>query len=266
MSGFKFDIPKDKYDKIMYWVNKSSDEVSGFGTLTFADNTFRLEEVFLLDQKVGGAHTDIDAESLSKLEYKCFSEKVKGNLNFWWHSHVKMDVFWSGTDKATIEELGKNGWILASVFNQKDEVRTAYCAQVTMPFIGVTHHMVDQVDTEISGYYPNGTEEWDREFKEKVTDKKVVEQPFTGMFQSYGTWDHINQKWNKRETELTHLESIVKQDTTNYEAEVAEEARLLGMKVKHYKHKLKHGTPEELEEMDFKLMTLRSRGAYGYNY
>ena len=36
-----------------------------------------------------------------------------------------MGVFWSGTDHQAIEQIGKNGWVLATVFNKKAEQRTA---------------------------------------------------------------------------------------------------------------------------------------------
>lgn len=115
--------------KIRYWVDKCDKEISGFGT-TIYDATkkeFTVLDVFLIEQTVGMAHTDIDPAGLGKLMYK--TRAMEGSLNFWWHSHVNMDVFWSGTDKATIMSLGGNGWIVASVFNKKEEVRSA-CAYV----------------------------------------------------------------------------------------------------------------------------------------
>lgn len=112
-------------DKIRFWVDKADKEVSGFGMVEYDDakKEFTVTDAYLIEQTVGAAHTDISPEGMAKLMYATRLEK--GHLGFWWHSHVKMDVFWSGTDMDTILKLGSNGWIVASVFNKKEEVRTA---------------------------------------------------------------------------------------------------------------------------------------------
>ena len=111
--------------KIRYWVDKCNKEVSGFGLVKYdkEKNEFTVTDAFLLEQTVGAAHTDIDAAALGKLLYKTRAEE--GELKFWWHSHVNMDVFWSSQDQSTILDMGKNGWIVASVFNKREEVRSA---------------------------------------------------------------------------------------------------------------------------------------------
>ena len=118
-------IPREVFNKIMHWVNKSNDEVSGFGKCTYYKETgvLYVHDAYLLKQTNGAAHTDIDGQSLARLTYKTREEE--GELKWWWHSHVNMQVFWSGTDTATIKELASQGWIGATVFNKREEMRSA---------------------------------------------------------------------------------------------------------------------------------------------
>ena len=90
-------IENEVFRKIMHWVDKSDYEVSGLGTLTCDENgVFRVKSAMLLPQKNGTTHTDIEAEDVGKLMYALKDQA--GELRFWWHSHVNMGVFWSGTD------------------------------------------------------------------------------------------------------------------------------------------------------------------------
>lgn len=112
-------------DKIKFWVDKAKGEVGGMGIVEYdhEKKEAHVVDAFLIDQTVGGAHTDLSAEGMAKLMFE--TRMMKGVLSFWWHSHASMDVFWSSQDRETILKLGANGWIFASVFNKKDEVRSA---------------------------------------------------------------------------------------------------------------------------------------------
>jgi len=122
---------------------------------------------------------------------------IEGDLKLWWHSHVNMDVFWSGTDMDTIKQLGNGGWFLNSVFNLKEEIKT--CISMTDPmklFIDdiPTYIDTEEVDTELvkevlesmdydikdiksvcANLTPkideSYTNEWDTEFDDNVTVK-----------------------------------------------------------------------------------------------
>lgn len=129
--AYKVNISDLAYKKITHWVAECPKEISGFGTVEFDVKTkeFNVLDAFLIEQTVGSAHTDIDGAGLGKLMYK--TRAAQGELKFWWHSHVNMATFWSSQDLKTILELGGNGWIVASVFNKKEEVRTAIAYQAT---------------------------------------------------------------------------------------------------------------------------------------
>lgn len=223
----KISITRDVHDKIMYWVKKSDDEVSGFGTVIEKDGDIEVIEAFLLPQTVGGAHTDIDAAGLAKLQYKVFKEKIPGELRFWWHSHAKMSVFWSGQDKATINELGGNGWIVASVFNHKEEVRTAFCGAVAVPVVGKTVHFLDELPITISNYYDSAkTAEWDKDFKECVTDKKSVPTYQGSLLYSGELGDYGMSNYKKKKTrDYSRMTDANK---------IKQEAKMLGLSEAEY--------------------------------
>lgn len=252
MNGIKVCIPKDTYDKIMFWVNHAKFEVSGFGTVVYEpkEKTFTITDAFLLKQEGAGAHTDIDATSLSKLQYHIFKNKIPGELRFWWHSHVQMPTFWSGTDLDTIKDLGKNGWIVATVFNQKSEMKSAFCAKNNVELIGDSFHLDDDVDTEIPDYYDADLmAAWTKEF-----DDNVTERTYRAMTYGYDEtdWQTKKEEFRAGQTLLTGAHEqfsregwpdsyhgvpateIKLSDYTN-EDELKREAKLLKMSVKRWR-------------------------------
>lgn len=162
------------YRKIMHWVNKSSNEVSGLGTLTLEEGgIFRVTSALMLPQRNGAAHTDIEPEDVNKLLFETRNEP--GNLRFWWHSHVQMSVFWSGTDMDTIKKLGAHGWFLSTVFNQKNEMRSAYYSfdGLQTPF-GNQSLFLDELETQVEAApHPDATE-WDEEYTKNVLPPKAA--------------------------------------------------------------------------------------------
>lgn len=252
-------LTKKAYDKIMYIVGKCDKEVSGFGTTTYNDKTkdFTVHDIFLLDQEVGSAHTDIDAASLNRLAYQCTKNKVKGELNYWWHSHVNMSVFWSGQDKQTIEDLGKNGYIVASVFNKKAEIRSAVCAKSVTPF-GESLFFRDEVSTNILDYYPaNLVTQWDKEIKEKVKEK--VYTPPMGNTRS------MLDDWDDRYTKYWESTSTPKSEKTWAQENLIAEARAIGMSVEQYEKIVDFGTDAELQTVMNQLALAESEGRLHYS-
>ena len=160
-------ILPEVYEKIMFWVDECPKEISGMGKVVVKDGAYWVTEAYLLEQEVSASTTDIDAESLGKLMAETIREE--GHLNFWWHSHVNMGAFWSGTDTDTIEEIGANGFCLATVFNKKRDYRTAFYqgGDDFLPSI-----FVDQIETLITPLADESQHEaWRKEMKDKVREK-----------------------------------------------------------------------------------------------
>lgn len=249
MTGTKVQIPKEVYEKVIYWVKKADFEVSGFGTILYdeVEKAFVVQDAFLIKQEGSGASTDIDAKSLSQAMYIAHKNKLKGTLNWWWHSHVNMAVFWSSTDEDTIKQLGTNGWIVASVFNKSEEVRSAFCARTTVPYLGVQNHYEDDIETEISNYYPDElTKSWDKEFTDNVERKtyKQVEMPqYKGARPYQGSL-------------LTH---DVHNMDADLEQEYRQDAKLLGMTYEKYMNILNTADWRTVADLEDQLVELYNK-------
>ena len=178
-------INKDVYQKVMYWVDRADTEVSGLGAIEIIDGVPTVIDVILLDQECTGVETELDPEAICKALYAYEKSGKPGDIRWWWHSHVNMDVFWSGTDYAAIEQLGKSGWFLSTVFNKKRELRTAFYGTSPMKLF------VDSIMTTIHQQIPQELiNAWDLEFKEKV--KKPVSVYHGGYLGGYSSGEIIH--------------------------------------------------------------------------
>jgi hypothetical protein len=157
----KIIIQHEVYTKIMHWVDKAVGEVSGLGKIQVAENgDLIVTSAILVEQQNTAASTDLDPGAVAKAMFEL--KDTPGELRFWWHSHVNMAVFWSGTDTATMQTLGAHGWFLSTVFNKKREMRSAIFQQ--KPF----RLFVDNLNTQIEVISPAyDVNTWDSEFQEK---------------------------------------------------------------------------------------------------
>ena len=266
-------IPQEVHDKIMHWVNKADEEVSGFGKVIYHTETkvFEVLSAHLLDQEVGAAHTDIKPESLNRLMFQ--TKDLPGELKWWWHSHVKMPVFWSMTDKETIKDLGINGWILASVFNQRQEIRSA-CGYVTGSVFGKGVEIADELKTFIMSPPDARTAQWDAEFDLHVKKRPVVPISHPSVYDDK-YWDEYERDWKVKQNQKVSPEikdtSIIKNagdydlyDWGMYGYGCEAEAKTLGMTPMGYYQVLQIGTPEQMTEIEDKLDAAARRGELSY--
>lgn len=193
----KLYIPRTTHSKIMHWVNSSHLEVGGMGMVHYNkdENYFWIGDGYLLDQEVGAATTDIDAEAVGKLEMQVMGQP--GNLNWWWHSHVNMSVFWSGTDRETITKYGRNGFMMATVFNKRNEMRSAICYKAQTDF-GESIVFVDELETIVyDAVDPVEVEKWTQEFKAKVREKSYAPlRTSYADYDGYAFGDYGQNKWS----------------------------------------------------------------------
>lgn len=178
---FKLHIPEAQFQKIMHWVNRCDNEVSGFGSLDYDAETlvFSVRDVILVKQTVTRAETEMDASAIGKAMYRLRDEP--NALKWHWHSHGRMGVFWSSTDRELITQLSREGWLLASVFNQAEEVKTAFCEPVEVRrqsmFFGPStfreQKFIDDIRTVIiTERDPELLAAWDKEFDDNVREKE----------------------------------------------------------------------------------------------
>lgn len=174
--NIKVEIDREVYEKIMHWIDKAPGEVSGLGKVELQDGVFMVTSAILLEQENTSVTTDIDGAAVAKAMYELKDEP--GKLNWWWHSHVNMDVFWSGTDVETIHELGKHGWFTATVLNKRRDMKSAYYQKGNGFFPEV---FVEHVNTSII-YMAEDDKfaEWDAEYEKKVKEKKSEFPKYSG--------------------------------------------------------------------------------------
>lgn len=186
-TNFKLIIPRDVMDKINWWIWKADLEVSGFGSLDYdaKENTYTVRDAILLKQEVGRASAEIDPVSLGKAMFRMKDEP--NALKWHWHSHVNMGVFWSNDDMEIIRSLGSQGWIFASVFNRKEEVKSAFFTRTEV--MGKAHDLfVNDVPTIIQALHPHELySAWDKEYDENVTVEKEWTSPMTPASTSLST-------------------------------------------------------------------------------
>jgi len=140
----KLVIPRSVYKEIMFYVRESDVEISGLGTCAYdqATKTFKVGRIVLCEQENGPTETNLSPASIAKAMHELRNEP--DTLRFWWHSHVNMGVFWSGTDQIAMRELSEHGWFMATVFNKKAEMKS--CASFPTTF---GQMQLDDMATEI---------------------------------------------------------------------------------------------------------------------
>jgi len=253
----KVTIQQITYDKIMHWINKTDMEVSGFGHVAYDEDTatFNVLDAYLLKQEGGAAHTDIDAAALGKLMYD--KRNCEGHLRFWWHSHVNMAVFWSGTDRKTIEDMGKNGWCLATVFNKKYEMRSALAYKYDSEF-GDGLEFVDDISTDIIHDIDLSLQaQWDAEFTANVSEKKYAPPVYNqgAWLSKYDTplltgdkaWDYIEPRATMQDPGLLGYG-------------IHKEAKALGKSPQVYLDLINYGSSVQLMELEEQLEIENMKG------
>lgn len=225
-------------EKIRHWVRECSYEVSGMGLVQIDQETktFTITDAFLLQQVGGAAHTNIDSAAISQLMDE--TATLEGHLNFWWHSHVNMAAFWSGTDRTTINELGKEGLCVATVFNKKGEHLSAIEYQVKSDLFGTTTTFIDNVPTTFNTFDPwhEHRAAWTSELKDKVKEQSYV--------------SHLGR------TKVHYNDGMTHWQIPKY---VEREANLLGMDALKLWETYLTGSKEELERLDNRLAAAEAK-------
>jgi len=209
-------IDDEVYEKVMHWITKADGEISGLGKIVVENGVFRVTSAMLLKQENTSVTTEFDGAAVGKAMFELKDEP--GTLNWWWHSHVNMDVFWSGTDMDTIHEIGAGGWVVATVLNKSRESRTCYY-QKGAGFIPAL--VVDDIPTTIiSNISEELTSAWDKEFDANVTTKKISRSYYNGMFPSryWGEYaEEEDERPGKREDDERDVYSqIIDASTSGY--------------------------------------------------
>ena len=174
-------ITQEAYLKMKYFIEECKTEISGFGKVRqFEEESsdslidrvhsqvFQIYDVEILPQDVSGVHASIDEETLAKF----ITEKLsKGEdleqYRCWWHSHVEMAAFFSGTDTKTIDESTEFKYLISIVGNKRHEFKVRL--DLYRPFRLTFEDLVLQVEQPANEELRKQCKE---EIKKKINPKK----------------------------------------------------------------------------------------------
>ena len=184
-------INQKDWDKIIDYARCSSDkwgtEIGGMAvTRQDKDGDWQIIDPVIMKQEVSSALCELDKTELAAYYSKMAIKYNKDNIRFcWWHSHAKMDAFWSGTDTNTIDEYEDGDLSFALVVNVKEEYKCR--VSVWKPF---TIH--EDVELQILGE--------DKAYKIPKKIQKEVEakctKPQTSWYNSGTKWKTVTENGN----------------------------------------------------------------------
>lgn len=115
--------------KMQLYVDGCTDEIGWLGTARRNDNIYIIDDVFLFEQEVHGATTEINPEGLSKFAEELLQKPegmdIWNNMKVWGHSHVNMSTSPSGQDDKQMETFSQNGhdWFIRIIANKNGSLR-----------------------------------------------------------------------------------------------------------------------------------------------
>jgi proteasome lid subunit RPN8/RPN11 len=109
--------------KLLLYADRCPAEIGGLGYVVWQGGDLLVSDLFILPQKVSVSDTELDPDALfTLLERVAQANRDVASVRLWWHSHGDMDLLWSATDCATIENLPGDFWV-AILVNRKGQVR-----------------------------------------------------------------------------------------------------------------------------------------------
>ena len=123
-----FYIQKRDWDKIINYARareaECGDEIGGMAIAKMdKDGDWQIGNPVILKQTTSAGTCTLDKDELSNF-YIEMADKYGTDIQFvWWHSHAKMQAFWSGTDTNTMTEYKSGDWSMFLVVNVREEYK-----------------------------------------------------------------------------------------------------------------------------------------------
>jgi len=166
-------VSRDAYSRMYHLVDIAHEEVGWLGTVKMTRlGNFVIEEVFLLEQEVTSAQTELSTEGQAKLvqhliETRSDGMDVANRLRFWGHSHVNMSTDPSYQDNRQMDELRDSGcpWFIRGILNKQGVMRfDIFFWDSGVKVIDAAWSIWDQIDDSMRA-------ELETEFNDKVSRK-----------------------------------------------------------------------------------------------
>lgn len=170
----KIEISRKAADDMAYIIDKSPKEVSWLGSVKMIGEnpqsaTYHIEEVFIIDQQVSAAETEMNEDGLGKFgEEMSKTEKgmlILNHLHFWGHSHVEMETFASATDIKQMDLFKDNDrdYFIRGIFNKKGKAQfSIFLYELDIEFHDVEWSVKAPTIPEARKVF------WDKELEAKV--------------------------------------------------------------------------------------------------
>jgi hypothetical protein len=209
----KIQITKKASDDMAYLIDKASEEISWLGTVKMLGEdpqsaTYVIEEIFVIDQHVSGAETEMNEDGLGKFGHEMTQKEngmeVLNRLHFWGHSHVNMDTFASSTDIKQMELFKDNDreYFIRGIFNKAGKAQfSIFLYELNVEFHDVEWNVL--IPPPLS---KERRDFWDAEMTDKV-HKKVW-----GTTSFYGG----QSAWSRNLEELDKITPVRSQRALDY--------------------------------------------------
>ena len=109
--------------RLRLYASRCPFEIGGLGQVLADADGLLITKLFILPQRVSMSDTELESAGLFDLLARLVAEgEDVRTLRLWWHSHAEMEVSWSETDLATIDNLPGEFWV-AIVTNRHGDLR-----------------------------------------------------------------------------------------------------------------------------------------------
>lgn len=116
-------IDLESWQTLNEFVRQCDVEINGFGLVDYdrARNTLRISDVFVTKQTGSATLVDVSDADLHRHLHELLEKGIDiSRINFQWHSHVNMEVYFSNVDEANIGRWTGN-YLVSLVMNKRGE-------------------------------------------------------------------------------------------------------------------------------------------------
>lgn len=159
-------------------INESPLEVGWMCFTEKQGHDFLVTSVFVPEQKVSGAETDINETAMSKYAMDLLDAGARGSVLGWGHSHVNMGTSPSGQDNTQLKEFLKDPdvpYFIRSIYNKRGDSNTV----IYEPHLNVWH-----ADVHSAVYMEGMSAERQAELKE-ILKTNVKEKTYPAYNNGY---------------------------------------------------------------------------------
>jgi len=118
----KIYITTQAYLKLKYYTQAVEGEISGLGTGHKIDlNNVLIDNIYCFKQESSATATDLDKADVANFYQKMQNDgKDISEIRVWWHSHGKMEAYFSATDDETIKNSFQcDNFLISVVINRE---------------------------------------------------------------------------------------------------------------------------------------------------